>query len=117
MRRILVDEARRRGSGKRGGAIRRVDLESGVAVAVDGPQDGSGASADDLLALDEAMAAFEAHDPNRARLVKLRYFAGLTLPEAAEAMGISLATAKRHWVYARAWIYGMLADEDAPPRE
>ena len=62
--------------------------------------------ADDLLALDEALRQFEAEEPLRARLVKLRYFAGLSVPEAAAALGVSAATAKRHWVYARAWLYG-----------
>jgi len=101
MRRILVEQARRRNSQKRGGGFRRVELEGGVPVPA--PDDGA---ADNLLALDEALGQFETHDPVKARLVKLRYFAGLSLQEAAQAMGISAASAKRHWVYARSWLYG-----------
>ena len=62
----------------------------------------------DLLALDEALKLFEAEDPVRARVVKLRYFAGLSIPDTAQAVGISIATAKRHWVYARSWLYGKI---------
>ncbi|HVK11126.1 MAG TPA: ECF-type sigma factor [Gemmataceae bacterium] len=101
MRRILVDDARRRQSRKRGGEMHRVDLDAAAPAA---PPDES--AADDLLALDEALRQFEAEEPLRARLVKLRYFAGLSIPEAAAALGISVATAKRHWVYARSWLYG-----------
>jgi RNA polymerase sigma factor (TIGR02999 family) len=101
MRRILVDNARRRQAGKRGGEMHRVDLDAAAPAA---PPDES--AADDLLALDEALRQFEAEEPSRARLVKLRYFAGLSIPEAAAALGISVATAKRHWVYARSWLYG-----------
>lgn len=100
MRRILIDNVRRKHSQKRGGGQRRVELD---AVAVAAPDD---AAADDLLALDEALQQFEREEPLRAQLVKLRYFAGLSIPEAAEALGISPATAKRHWVYARSWLYG-----------
>jgi RNA polymerase sigma factor (TIGR02999 family) len=111
MRRILVDQARRRGSAKRGGGMRRVDLAdidaAGLATPA-GPQDPSAADDNDLLALDEALTQFEAVDPDKARLVKLRYFAGLSLQDAADALGISVATAKRHWVYARSWLYGRL---------
>jgi RNA polymerase sigma factor (TIGR02999 family) len=101
MRRVLIDQARRRHSRKRGGGLRRVDLDAGALLAA--PQ---GQAAEDLLALDEALRQFEAEEPLRARLVKLRYFAGLSLAEAAEALGISCATAKRHWIYARSWLYG-----------
>jgi RNA polymerase sigma factor (TIGR02999 family) len=101
MRRILIDQARRKNSQKRGGALRRVQLDAGPLLAA--PE---GPSAEDLLALDEALRQFESEDPLKARLVKLRYFAGLSLAEAAEALGISAATAKRHWVYARSWLYG-----------
>jgi RNA polymerase sigma factor (TIGR02999 family) len=101
MRRILIDQARRKRSQKRGGGLRRVGLDTGARlVAPEGP------AADDLLALDEALRQFEAEDPLKARLVKLRYFAGLSLADAAEALGISAATAKRYWVYARSWLYG-----------
>jgi RNA polymerase sigma factor (TIGR02999 family) len=101
MRRILIDQARRRHSQKRGGGLRRVELDAGAALAA--PEDDA---ADDLLALDEALRQFEGEDPLKARLVKLRYFAGLSLADAAAALGISAATAKRYWVYARAWLYG-----------
>ena len=63
---------------------------------------------EDLLALDEALRQFEAEEPFRARLVKLRYFAGMSIPDAAAALGVSVATAKRHWVYARSWLFGKL---------
>jgi RNA polymerase sigma factor (TIGR02999 family) len=101
MRRLLVDNARRKHSEKRGGKMRRVELDAGALLAA--PEDHA---AGDLLALDEALQEFESEDPLKARLVKLRYFAGLSLPEAARALGISTATAKRYWVYARAWLYG-----------
>jgi RNA polymerase sigma factor (TIGR02999 family) len=103
MRRILIDQARRKQSQKRGGGKRRVELDAAALLA--SPQD---QAADDLLALDEALRLLEAEDPLKARLVKLRYFAGLSLPDAARALGISAATAKRHWVYARSWLYGKL---------
>ena len=103
MRRILIDQARRKHSQKRGGALRRVELDDGALLA-----EPEGQAAEDLLALDEALQQFESAEPLKARLVKLRYFAGLSLAEAAEALGISLATAKRHWVYARSWLYGKL---------
>jgi RNA polymerase sigma factor (TIGR02999 family) len=97
MRRILVDNARRRSRAKRGGGRRRVSLDA-VELTVDEPPD-------DLLALDEALAAFAERQPEKAQLVKLRYFAGLTNEEAAQAMGISTSTADRHWAYARAWLF------------
>jgi RNA polymerase sigma factor (TIGR02999 family) len=100
MRRILIDHARRKHSQKRGGDRRRVELEAAVFAA---PEE---KSAEDLLALDEALQQLESEHAPKARLVKLRYFAGLSLPQAAEALGISVATAKRYWVYARSWLYG-----------
>jgi RNA polymerase sigma factor (TIGR02999 family) len=103
MRRILIDQARRRKSQKAGGQMRRVDVNEGALIAPTDDQD-----PDELLALDEALRQLEIEDPFKARLVKLRYFGGLSLPEAAAALGISLATAKRHWVYARSWLYGRL---------
>jgi|SRR5262245_34285800 len=101
MRRILIDQARRKHSQKRGGGMRRVELDGGALLAA--PEE---PGSEDLLALDEALRQFESEDPLKARLVKLRYFAGLSVPEAARALGISPATAKRYWVYARAWLYG-----------
>jgi RNA polymerase sigma factor (TIGR02999 family) len=104
MRRILIDRARQKHSCKRGGDLRRVDLDgcNPAALADEG--------ADELLALDEALQQLETTDAQKARLVTLRYFAGLSLAETAAAMGISVATAKRHWVFARAWLYGKVRD-------
>jgi RNA polymerase sigma factor (TIGR02999 family) len=97
MRRILIDNARLKRRPKHGGDRRRIDLEADAIAELP--------KSDELLALDEALERFAAEDPARAELVKLRYFAGLSLDECALAQGISLATAKRHWAYARAWLY------------
>jgi len=98
MRRILVENARRKKRVKHGGEFRRTQLSDSVAwVSDEGPED-------DLIALDEALAKFAVKDGLKANLVKLRYFAGLTIPQAARALGISHATAERHWVYARCWL-------------
>jgi len=96
MRRILVEAARRKGRLRRGGDRERVDLD-GLAVAA--PEGG-----DDLLALDEALAQLAAADPQAAELVKLRYFAGLTVPQAAAALGIAPRTADFLWAYAKSWL-------------
>lgn len=96
MRRILVDAARSRGAEKRGGGCRRAELDVGeLAAAQDDPK---------LLALDEALAKLEQRHPPKAQLVKLRYFAGLSIRDAAEVLGISTATADRYWAFARAWL-------------
>ena len=108
MRRILVEQARRRDSLKRGGDKQRLDLDE-LALLQD---DGSAAA--DLLALDEALQQLEAHQPLKAQLVKLRYFAGLSIEDASRALEISPATAKRYWVYARAWLYGRIQGEQSP---
>lgn len=100
MRRILVENARRKQSLKRGGQFQKVDLDF-VNPEIEGQQI-------DLLALDEALTVLEAEYPEKAQLVKLRFFAGLTIPDAAKAMGISHATAERHWAYARTWLYSKL---------
>ncbi len=97
MRRILVEQARRKGSLKRGGDHARRDLDEASLVAGDEPHE-------DLLALDEALGKLAATDRVAAELVKLRYFAGLTLPEAAQVLGVSARTAGRLWTYARAWL-------------
>jgi RNA polymerase sigma factor (TIGR02999 family) len=103
MRRILVDNARRKRTEKHGGRRRRVEL-SEIAAEPD-------AAADDLLALDEALTRFATEDPVAARVVELRHFAGLSIEDAAEALGLSRATAYRHWMYARAWLRDALALE------
>jgi RNA polymerase sigma factor (TIGR02999 family) len=92
MRRILVDNARRKGAQKRGGGVQRQPLDAVVAPVPD----------EELLALNEALERLAAVDPTKARLVELRYFAGLTGDQAAEVLGISAATADRHWAFARA---------------
>ena len=107
MRRILIENARRKRRPKHGGDRKRVDLDEACGV-VESP-------ADDLLALDEALTRLAAEDPAKAELVKLRYFAGLTIPQAAGVLGISLATAERYWTFARVWLYTELNDEDQPP--
>jgi RNA polymerase sigma factor (TIGR02999 family) len=107
MRRILIDSARRKRRVKHGGDHNRVDLDQDCSVA--------DAVSDDLLALDEALAQLAAEEPVKADLVKLRYFAGLTLEQAADILHLSPATAKRHWTYARAWLYQAVA-EGGPPK-
>jgi RNA polymerase sigma factor (TIGR02999 family) len=96
MRRILVENARRKASLKAGGGRARVDL-AGAEPAVEGPRV-------DLLALDEALRQLEAKDKRKADLVKLRFFAGLTQAEAAEALGVSGSTADNDWAYAKSWL-------------
>jgi RNA polymerase sigma factor (TIGR02999 family) len=98
MRRILIDHARRKHRARRGGGMKRIELDDIERVAESG-------RADELLALDEALTQLAAADPRKAELVRLRYFAGLTLEQAAELLGISRATADRHWAFARAWLY------------
>jgi RNA polymerase sigma factor (TIGR02999 family) len=101
MRRILVDNARRRRRPKHGGDRKRVDLEQDCVATEPG---------DDLLDLNDALDRLAALDPEKAQVVKLRYFGGLSLDECAAALGISPATAKRRWTYARAWLYSELSD-------
>jgi RNA polymerase sigma factor (TIGR02999 family) len=101
MRRILVDHARRRGRVKRGKGVRPVSLD-GIDVASPAGTD------DDPLALAEALEALAAEDADKARLVELRAFGGLTLEEAADTLGVSRATAARSWAYAKAWLYQRL---------
>jgi RNA polymerase sigma factor (TIGR02999 family) len=100
MRRILVDHARRRHTLKRGAAPTQVTL--GGVDREDQPR--SSLDPIDLIALDDALARLAALDPQKARLVELRYFAGLSMPEAADALGVSLATAGREWAIARMWL-------------
>ena len=106
MRRILIEQARRKRRPKHGGDRQRVDLDEALSAAE--------ATPDHLLALDEALNQFAAEEPAKAELIKLRYFAGFSIDEAADLLGISRATAKRWWAYARAWLYCALTGEDAP---
>jgi RNA polymerase sigma factor (TIGR02999 family) len=100
MRRILIDRAREKRAEKRGGNRKRLDIDA-IDLATT-------ATPDQLLALDEALAKLARGDPAAARLVELRYFAGLTVDDAGKALGMSTATAYRHWNYARAWLHGEL---------
>src|SRR5688572_2965464 len=97
MRRILIDRARHKQTGKAGGGRRRVDLDD-IEPALEEE------NSDRLLALDEALRQLEAEDPRKAELVKLRFFAGLTAEQAAAALGVSLSTAEKDWAYARSWL-------------
>jgi DNA-directed RNA polymerase specialized sigma24 family protein len=115
MRRILVDQARQRLSCKRGGEAVRTMIDE-VAISVDLPDD-------ELLDLDAALQALAKIEPDKAELVKLRFFVGLSENEAADTLGISRATASRHWTYARAWLFSRLkprapdsASEDEKPK-
>jgi RNA polymerase sigma factor (TIGR02999 family) len=101
MRRILIENVRRKKSQKRGGQAERVDLDQ-IDLALPPPDD-------DLLALDDALTRLAAERPAVAELVKLRFFAGLTMDEAAQALGISPATAYRQWNYAQAWLFRAVA--------
>jgi len=108
MRRILVEAARRKKTLKRGGERARVELEEVAA---------SEGRFDELLAVSDALTDLERADHRKAALVKLRYFTGLTLEEAARALGMSRATADRHWGYAKAWLYRRIAGAEGPAGE
>jgi RNA polymerase sigma factor (TIGR02999 family) len=97
MRHILIDSARRKRALRNGGGMSRVDLENVEIAAL--------ANEDELLAIHEVLDKLAAEAPQKAELVKLRYFVGMTFEEAAAALGVSVATAKRHWAYGRAWLY------------
>ena len=103
MRRILVDIARRKQAVKHGGGRRRLPLEEFHRVTE---------SPEDLLHLDDALTRFAAEEPAKAQLVQLRFFAGLSMPDAAAALGVSLATAERWWRYARTWLFSELQGEE-----
>ena len=103
MRCILIDKARRRRRPKHGGGRQRVELEEAIPLAEPG---------EELLALDEALQKFAQKEPAKAVLVKLRFFAGLTIPEIAQALGISVATAERYWTFARVWLFAELNNEE-----
>ena len=98
MRRILIDRARRKRSLKHGGDRQRVELEPAIEPAM------MPLACDDILGLDEALQKLEQKDPRKAELVKLRFFAGLTVAQAAQALGISTSTAENDWTYARSWL-------------
>jgi len=100
MRRILVDQARRKQRLKRGGAQERIDIEE-IDLAMESPPE-------ELLRVNEALNQLAAQDPIKAELIKLRFFVGLGISEAAEILEISPTTAKRHWAFARAWLYDEL---------
>jgi RNA polymerase sigma factor (TIGR02999 family) len=106
MRRILLNRARDKKRGKRGGGWRRVDLDRLACV--------EGACDEDLIVLDDALGRLAAENRSCAELVKLRFFAGLTLKEAAAALGLARRTADRYWAYARAWLYEALSKGQGP---
>lgn len=103
MRRILIENARRKKAIRHGGDQRRLDIQD---LEIAAPADD-----DQLLAINEALEKFAVLDQEKARLVTLRYFAGLTVEQAAELLGISEATAKRWWAYARAWLYAEIREK------
>lgn len=108
MRRILIERARRKMGPTRGGRRKRVDLDGAWELAEE-------SATFDVLALDEALERLALAAPAKAELVKLRFFAGLSMSDAADLLGISLATAERHWVFARTWLYAELQEEDGGP--
>ena len=112
MRRILVENARRKHSLKAGGGRRREGLDGVELPAVAGSP-----ATLDLLALDEALGKLEQAEPRKAELVKLRFFAGLTNDQAAEVLGVSSATAENDWAYAKAWLRLQLGDAPGGPKE
>ncbi len=108
MRRILIERARRHRAEKHGGNLERVDIDdAGVEIAAPAP-------ADELIAVHESLDRLAGHDARKAELVKLRYFAGLTIEQAAEVLGISVPTAKRDWAYARAWLHVEIGKAGSP---
>jgi RNA polymerase sigma factor (TIGR02999 family) len=106
MRRILVEHARRKRGKKHGGGYERVNLDDAVTYAPE--------PAEELLYLSEALDRLNQEDPKKAELVKLRYFAGLSVQEAALVLGISRATADRYWAYAKVWLYCAISGEEKP---
>jgi len=112
MRRILVDRAREKARLKRGGDRKRVELDSGFAAAASGKM--QAVDPLDLLALDEALTQLAADFPRKAQLVELRFFAGMSIEEAALALSISRATADRDWLFAKAFLHDLLKEGAAP---
>jgi RNA polymerase sigma factor (TIGR02999 family) len=109
MRRILLNRARDKKRSKRGGERHRVDLDH-IEIALD-------TNDEELIALDDALTQLAGEDPDAARLVNLRFFAGLTLRDAAVSLGLSQRTAERQWSYARAWLYARLSQDAGPNAE
>ncbi|MBS0260595.1 MAG: sigma-70 family RNA polymerase sigma factor [Planctomycetes bacterium] len=107
MRRILVDAARRKQTVRHGGERRRIPLQDHHRITE---------SPDDLLALDEALTRLAIEEPAKAELVKLRFFAGLSMPDAAKSLGISLSTAERWWAFTRTWLFSELQFEEIPEK-
>lgn len=105
MRRILVDHARKHGADKRGGDA-EIPLEEEILIVSEG-------KSAELLALDEALENLARIDPQKSKIVELRYFGGLSVEETAEVLGVSEITVKRHWRMAKAWLYGQLSSESA----
>jgi RNA polymerase sigma-70 factor, ECF subfamily len=105
MRRILVDHARKHGANKRGGDAEKMPLEEEILIVSEG-------KSAELLALDEALENLAKVDPQKSKIVELRYFGGLSVEETAEVLGISEITVKRHWRMAKAWLYGQLSSEN-----
>jgi len=105
MRRILVDHARGQQAEKRGGDVQKISLDENIDV--------SALRASELVALDEALERLAELDPQKSRLVELRFFGGLSVEETAEVMGVSAPTVKRHWRLAKAWLYGEVKPNDA----
>jgi RNA polymerase sigma factor (TIGR02999 family) len=106
MRRILIDRARSKAAIRHGGGLERVDLDD-VEIAMP-------AEESEMLDVHESLDEFARHHPGKAELVKLRYFAGLTIEEAAEVLGISTPTAKRHWAFAKMWLFTEISRKRKP---
>ena len=106
MRRILINRAREKGREKRGGRVQRIELDD-IEIAIDTPDD-------ELIALNEAVERLAAENRGCADLAKMRLFAGLSTAEAGHLMGLSERTARRHWAYARAWLFDAMRCDDAP---
>jgi RNA polymerase sigma factor (TIGR02999 family) len=109
MRRILVESARRKRAVRHGGGLERINIQD-AEIAVEG-------SDNEILAVHEALDRLAAHDARKAQLVKLRYFVGLSLEEAAKILGIAPTTAGRDWIYARAWLHQEIRGDQRPQRE
>ena len=108
MRRILIENARRKKRAKRGGDLKRIEL--------DDPRLSYTEPVEELFAIDQALEQLALDDPQAAQLVKLHFFAGLSIEDAAEIVGFSRSTAYEHWAYARAWLHRRLRDTPEEPR-